>query len=36
VVLASPNNWYLYDIAGNYFPNTYGIQATFTTGTPPR
>ena len=27
-----PNNWYLYDIAGNYEPST-GIQSTFTTGT---
>jgi hypothetical protein len=27
-----PNNWYLYDIAGN--PNTqYGVESTFTTGT---
>jgi hypothetical protein len=32
VVVASPEGWYLYDIAGNYFPNN-GIQATFTTGT---
>jgi hypothetical protein len=27
-----PNNWYLYDIAGNYEGN-YGVQTTFTTGT---
>jgi hypothetical protein len=27
-----PNNWYLYDVAGNYEGN-YGIQTTFTTGT---
>ena len=27
-----PNNWYLYDIAGNADGN-YGIQSTFTTGT---
>jgi hypothetical protein len=31
-VMYYPNNWYLYDIAGN--PATdYGIQSTFTTGT---
>ncbi len=27
-----PNNWYLYDVAGNYEPY-YGIETTFTTGT---
>jgi hypothetical protein len=27
-----PNNWYLYDVAGNYEPN-YGVETTFTTGT---
>ena len=27
-----PNNWYLYDIAGNY-EGQYGVESTFTTGT---
>jgi hypothetical protein len=27
-----PNNWYLYDIAGNY-ESQYGVETTFTTGT---
>ncbi|MGA3371748.1 MAG: Ig-like domain-containing protein [Terracidiphilus sp.] len=27
-----PNNWYLYDIAGNY-DYQYGVESTFTTGT---
>jgi hypothetical protein len=31
-IMYYPNNFYLYDIAGNYDGN-YGIQATFTTGT---
>ncbi len=31
-IVVTANNWYLYDIAGNYFPNN-GVQSTFTTGT---
>ncbi len=27
-----PNNWYLYDVAGNY-EGQYGVETTFTTGT---
>jgi len=27
-----PNNWYLYDVAGNY-ESQYGVETTFTTGT---
>jgi hypothetical protein len=27
-----PNNWYLYDVEGNY-ENQYGVETTFTTGT---
>jgi hypothetical protein len=32
LVVTTPEGWYLYDIAGNYFPNN-GVQTTFTTGT---